>query len=491
MVFLTGTNPKVDREQDVGTIFMKKPVAEQSVPQQKRVRDQRLISITVPCKPLDPLSVLGQAKGQERWYWEDGRAGTTIIGLGVAANLQAWGPDRFQQIAEQIENLFDSALIDSEIPVVAEPHCFGGFAFSDQFAPDNTWSVYHPAHFILPHYQYGLYTSDQEKQAAWLTINALVDSDDHQAKDELEAVSNQLRSALLTRLDQIAGAAPDDSTSHPPLASVQYPMSYQTWQQMLEKAIENCLTGRLKKVVLSRVAEIRFQETVNVDKALRYLQQQYPQCYRFLFEPRLHHAFFGASPEELVTLRGSQIYTMALAGSEPRGATAAEDLRLGQRLLDSAKDRHEHQLVVEAIRKRLEPISSHLSIPREPQLLQLSNIQHLHTPIEALLSQSKSIFDLLKLLHPTPALGGSPQKEALGFIDAEEPVPRGWYAAPIGLVNRHMEGTFSVAIRSAVTAYERVWLHAGAGIVGASVPQKEWDETALKFQPILNALGIP
>ena len=46
-----------------------------------------------------------------------------------------------------------------------------------------------------------------------------------------------------------------------------------------------------------------------------------------------------------------------------------------------------------------------------------------------------------------------------------------------------------MAIRSAVTEYERVWLHAGAGIVEASNPQKEWDETALKFRPILNALG--
>jgi menaquinone-specific isochorismate synthase len=93
-------------------------------------------------------------------------------------------------------------------------------------------------------------------------------------------------------------------------------------------------------------------------------------------------------------------------------------------------------------------------------------------------------------LHPTPALGGDPRDLAMQVIAEAEPVPRGWYAAPVGWIDRNLDGQFTVAIRSAVAQEKRVWMYAGAGIVAESIPQKEWDETALKFRPMLDALAI-
>jgi menaquinone-specific isochorismate synthase len=92
-------------------------------------------------------------------------------------------------------------------------------------------------------------------------------------------------------------------------------------------------------------------------------------------------------------------------------------------------------------------------------------------------------------LHPTPALGGAPSEQALAFLRHVEPVPRGWYAGPVGWLDSELDGVFAVAIRSAVTQYNRAWLYAGAGIVGESLPEREWAETALKFRPMLGALG--
>jgi menaquinone-specific isochorismate synthase len=97
---------------------------------------------------------------------------------------------------------------------------------------------------------------------------------------------------------------------------------------------------------------------------------------------------------------------------------------------------------------------------------------------------------VVELLHPTPALGGKPRDLAMDVIRESETAPRGWYAAPIGWIDYQLDGVFSVAIRSAVSQEKRVWMYAGAGIVGDSIPQKEWDETALKFRPMLNALGL-
>jgi menaquinone-specific isochorismate synthase len=76
------------------------------------------------------------------------------------------------------------------------------------------------------------------------------------------------------------------------------------------------------------------------------------------------------------------------------------------------------------------------------------------------------------------------------MIRQSESVPRGWYAAPVGWIDHQMNGQFAVAIRSAVAQNSRAWLYAGAGIVADSLPESEWNETALKFRPMLSALGI-
>ena len=172
------------------------------------------------------------------------------------------------------------------------------------------------------------------------------------------------------------------------------------------------------------------------------------------------------------------------------GKTAEEDDHYGRALLNSAKDRYEHDVVVQALRERLTPMTETLIMPDTPQLYKLSNIQHLFTPVSGRLREPSGVLPLVKLLHPTPALGGTPRSAAMRFIQQHEPVPRGWYAAPIGWIDHKLDGTFGVAIRSAVAQDNRVWAYAGAGIVADSVPQKEWVETALKFRPMLGALGI-
>ncbi|HLV35628.1 MAG TPA: isochorismate synthase, partial [Spirillospora sp.] len=216
----------------------------------------------------------------------------------------------------------------------------------------------------------------------------------------------------------------------------------------------------------------------------------YADCYRFLFEPRPYHAFYGATPELLAQVEGRRLRTMALAGSIRRGLTPADDAAYAEQILHDPKERHEHALVADALRERLRAVTDELRMPNTPGILRLSNIQHLHTPVEGVLKAEMGVLPVVERLHPTPALGGQPRDLALDFIRKAEPVPRGWYAAPIGWIDSNLDGIFGVAIRSAVSQDKRVWLYAGAGIVADSVPQKEWDETALKFRPMLGALGI-
>jgi menaquinone-specific isochorismate synthase len=266
-------------------------------------------------------------------------------------------------------------------------------------------------------------------------------------------------------------------------------MPYETWADRIASAQAHFATGELNKVVLSRVCEIRLADRVNVDGALRYLADHYSECYRFLFEPRPFHAFYGATPELLADVYGHTVRSMALAGSIRRGNSLSHDAELAAQFLKDPKERYEHQLVIDKLRERLGQMTDELHVA-ETGIYRLSNIQHLYTPFEGRLTHDSGVLPVVAALHPTPALGGDPRDRAMEVIRESEPVPRGWYAAPVGWIDRHMNGQFGVAIRSAVAQDKRVWLYAGAGIVAESIPEKEWAETALKFRPMLDALGI-
>ncbi|MEM7112327.1 MAG: isochorismate synthase [Chloroflexota bacterium] len=449
---------------------------------QSATPESRLISYSIPSPGITAADFLHQAHGLERFYWEDGRNHLVFAGSGVTKELFAWGERRFRSIERQAKALFQDTTVVNEAAPLAAPRLFGGFAFREDFAPDEAWTTFQPAHFVLPHYQ--LVQQDNE---SWLTINAQLP-----ASEEPSELVPQLHEALTIRYELLlaAKAAPNIRHEMPPATAVNYPMSFPAWETMISTATNRTRHTELNKVVLARVCEVQFDEQVNVDGALSFLAEKYANSYRFLFEPRPAHAFYGATPELLARVNGRSFTTMGLAGSIARGKTKAEDETLANEMLNSAKDRHEHEIVVDSIRRRLEPFTDSLAIPTTPSVMALSNIQHLFTPIQAQLSQPMGILPLVENLHPTPALGGSPRELAMQFISEAEPITRGWYGAPMGWIDHNLNGAFIVGIRSAVAQNKRVWLYAGAGIVDDSIPQKEWDETALKFRPMLEALRL-
>ena len=440
----------------------------------------RLLSCSLPCSGISFASFLQQAAGQSRYYWENQNDHIAFAGAGTAVELTAWGDDRYRKIADSAAQLFERAhLPDNDHPLTG-PHLFGGFAFRSDFTPDNTWSIYSPAYFVLPHYQLASIAGE-----IWLTINTQVPLEDNPAD-----LLSDLQSALRDKVAELKASEWSLADQEPSkLRSIEYPMSYAMWQEMITNATRHIRSGALKKVVLSRVAELQFAERVNILPILRHLSAHYAECYRFLFEPRPHYAFYGASPELLAAVSGKKIESMALAGSIGRGNDEGSDLCLSEALLNSEKDRHEHQIVADKIRDRLLPLTNSLDVS-STGLLKLNNIQHLHTPISGELRRAEGVLPLVEALHPTPALGGDPRDAAMALIRDLEPIPRGWYGAPFGWIDANLDGQFTVAIRSAVAQEARVWVYAGAGIVADSVPEKEWQETELKFRPMLDAHGV-
>lgn len=433
---------------------------------------RRLISFTRPIPPIDPLVFLRRAP-EQRIYWQEASSDTTYAGFGAAAEIVAYGKDRFASIQAQADALFEGAQLDSPLP-----RLFGGFSFhadNDGYrSAAGIWSAFPSAYFVLPRCQLV-----RRGEQAWLTINHYLDDIEYEA---LQHEFSQILAWLTADLPSF-----DDA---PHVTALRYPLPRDNWRDQITTATRDIRAGHYDKVVLSRTCDVSFDQPVNPALALATLERRYPNAHRFLIEVLPGHAFFGATPELLASVENGTLHTAALAGSRCRGKTPAEDEALAAELMETPKERHEHAVVVDALREILTPIARSLDIPAEPTLYRLSNIQHLYTPIHAQLDAGYHALDVIERLHPTPALGGYPRAEAIEAIKRLETVERGWYASPVGWIDPNGDGTFAVAIRSAVSAGEQARLYAGAGIVSDSDPDREWEETGLKFKPLLEALGV-
>lgn len=246
--------------------------------------------------------------------------------------------------------------------------------------------------------------------------------------------------------------------------------------------------GAFKKIVIARQLDFETDKPIQVSRAMYHLRRQFPECFNFMIKVDGGPVFMGASPERLIAIKKNRIQTESLAGSISRGISASEDTALGHSLMESLKERSEHDYVVEEISNNLRKYSHRVEHPRQPVIKKLQNVQHLFTPISADIERNATIHELAGLLHPTPAVGGFPKHAAVPYINEIEQMDRGWYAGPIGWFNISGSGEFAVAIRSALVHEKRARLYAGCGIVKNSDPATEWQETYLKFNPVFEAL---
>jgi isochorismate synthase len=260
------------------------------------------------------------------------------------------------------------------------------------------------------------------------------------------------------------------------------------WRGLVEEIRRGIDGGSFEKIVLARREIVAAAERIDpcaVFARLAHASGDGPS-FRFCFREQ-DAAFVGLSPEPLVEIDGAGVTTEAVAGSAHRGDGAGRD---AGPLLESAKERAEHGIVVEAIRKRLAPLCDELVVAAEPVVRRLEHVSHLVTAVRGRLKRPTAPLHLVELLHPTPSVGGDPSGAALTFLATREPAARGWYAGPIGWTDLAGRAQFAVGIRSALLEGPRAHLYAGAGIVRASDPDAEFEETAVKLRTLLDALGL-
>jgi isochorismate synthase len=242
--------------------------------------------------------------------------------------------------------------------------------------------------------------------------------------------------------------------------------------------------GRLDKVVLAREAAVEASAPWPRAEVLRRLWRR-PGGVTYLYAC---DRFVGASPELLVRRQGRVAVSRPMAGTVPRGDSEAAEAEGLARLTGSPKEAVEHRLVVDAVADGLAKVADRVQVGR-PEVVRLATVAHLATEITAdLTGPLPTALELAGLLHPTPAVGGSPRDAALAAIAALEPFDRGCYAGPVGWVDRAGDGEWAVALRCATLDGQRAHLLAGAGIVPGSDPDAEWAETGYKLRAVLEVL---
>ncbi|MFC4619595.1 isochorismate synthase MenF [Camelliibacillus cellulosilyticus] len=440
----------------------------------KKYSQQVLVSHVMPVKVNDPLDLFRSGEPfchGRRIFWQDS-SGMTIVAIGSVFESIKNGEGRYDAVKSDWERLMTFAKSDAVINGTG-PMMIGGFSFNTRSMPVEEWASFPDAGFTCPHYM--LTVKDGE---AWLTMNQIVcqHDDAFEMAEILRKKSEQWLESHLPTSSFVTWRLTDKE-----------PLHTEAWLEAVRTATDRMKDGALKKIVLSRVLTATADHPLDPTTMLSRLRAHESNCTVFAFE-RDGDCFIGATPERLVKRDGQVFYVDSLAGTAPRGRDGREDEALGSALLNDAKNRAEHQYVVQMIKETLGTFCESVKALERPRLLKNKNVQHLHTPITGLGRVGASLFDAVKWLHPTPAMGGTPTDEALRLIRQLESHERGWYASPIGWIDQSGNGDFAVAIRSALVQDKRARLYSGCGVVADSDPLDEYRETDMKFRPILNVL---
>ncbi|MGW6913805.1 isochorismate synthase DhbC [Kitasatospora sp. NPDC054939] len=311
---------------------------------------------------------------------------------------------------------------------------------------------------------------------------------DHAGRAELAVPAGLRRCGALRDDPLIALPAPPADRVDWQVRPVPEPAAYGAG---VAEAVRRMRAGELSKVVLARTLELSAARPIDLPAVLQRLARRDPGGYTFAVPAGDGRTLIGASPELLLSRRGTAVLANPLAGSVPRSADLGEDVRRAAALLESPKDLHEHAVVVDAIRAALAPYCRTLDVPQRPTLVRTAAMWHLATTITGELADpAVSALELATALHPTPAVCGTPTPVARRVIGEVEPFDRGLYTGMVGWGDARGDGEWVVTIRCAEADGRTLRVYAGAGIVEGSDPDAELAETAAKFRTFLDAAGV-
>jgi menaquinone-specific isochorismate synthase len=421
-----------------------------------------ILRVEVPMAWGSPLSWLSHQNAGVKTYWVDRDRSFTMAGIGAVDLITGDRPIHYDRVFQRLRKYLS--------PLYPQVRYYGGVSFEQSRIIDPSWQLFGNYRFIVPRFE--LCTHQHH---TYFACNFRLGCEE----DPQERLAD-----ILAALDQLNFNLSLDRDRLPLLPLLRDRIDLPdrvSWYRNLDLALSAFDRLNLDKIVLARQSRLEFTAPLHPPSLLLSLQPQNPHSYHFCFQLNPKVAFIGTSPERLYARQDRTLQTEAIAGTRPRGKSSQIDRELSDNLLNSSKDIHEHQLVVQNLHSTLDLLCDSVRIDRQLGILKLSKVQHLYTHCHGTLKPHITDAQILPKLHPTPAVGGFPRPQALQLIQEIEPFERGWYAAPVGWVG-YDSAEFAVAIRSGLIDRDRLLLFSGAGIVRGSQPEEEWSEINNKIR---------
>lgn len=433
---------------------------------QMSLQPDRLVRWEIQIEAVEPLAWLVQQQTPVKTYWCDRDQEFEMAGAGEAIVIAGEGPVDHGALFRRIRESLDEH--DSHL------RYYGGLRFSTGGTCDPGWRAFQSYRFIVP-----VWELLQQRDRCTLALNLRVAD---LASDPL------LLERLLHELQRINFSNIYDFADLPACLDRHDSPDRDAWQRIIDTALRLFEEGDLAKIVLARKTILELAHALDPVTLLQHLKLISPNQFFFCFQIDTAQAFLGGSPERLYRREKHMLKSEAIAGTMPRSPDPIVDQVLAEHLLLSEKDVREHRYVLQKVASNFEKLCETVDIDDEVTVLKLQTVQHLRCRLQGIIGNGLSDAEILRVMHPTPAVGGSPTEMALRYISELEPFDRGWYAAPVGWIARD-SAEFVVGIRSGRVDKNRLELYAGAGIVQGSVAAREWAELENKIANFLHAVG--
>lgn len=300
--------------------------------------------------------------------------------------------------------------------------------------------------------------------------------------------------ADLERSPKLGDIAVPDRTKIP--ADVSIDLDDEAYKARVLEAKELIKAGDAFQIVLARTFSVprAGRDPFDVYRAMRLVNPS-PYMYYLDLPPaegqteRLRIA--GASPETMVRLDGDGTMTVRpLAGTRPRGKTPEQDAALEKELLADPKERSEHVMLIDLGRNDVGRVSSigSVELVRKFEIERYSHVMHIVSEVRGKVPKTTPPLEVARAAFPAGTLSGAPKIRAMQIIRELEARPRGIYGGAIGWIGGSGDLDLAIAIRTLVCKGDTFEVTAGAGVVEASEPQSEADETRNKARGVLCAI---
>jgi anthranilate synthase component 1 len=257
----------------------------------------------------------------------------------------------------------------------------------------------------------------------------------------------------------------------------------------VERALEYTAAGDVYQTNLSRQWRASAPQNIDPVAIYRRLRDTNPSPFAALLRYE-DFALASSSPERLVSVRGDRVSTRPIAGTRPRGATAAEDAALIHSLLTNEKERAEHVMLIDLERNDLGRVCGGGSVHVDEYMgvETYAHVHHIVSNVSGQLRGDATPVDVIRALFPGGTITGCPKIRCMAIIAELEVCGRGAYTGSIGYLNRDGSCDLNILIRTITIQGRQLRFRAGAGIVADSIPALELAETRAKAAGLLRAL---